>query len=96
MSTVIRNIDWLVAWDLPNANHVYLRDADLAFDNGLLTEIGSALTGTFDEEIEGRGKLVLPGLVNVHTHPTTETSWSPKISSHGGPPSARPSCDSRR
>lgn len=73
MSTVIRNIDWLVAWDLSNAKHVYLRDADLAFDNGTVTEIGSALTGPFHEEVEGRGKLVLPGLVNVHTHPTTET-----------------------
>ena len=73
MSTVVRDIDWLVAWDAENARHVYVRGADLAFDDGVFTGIGAALPGPFEHEIDGRGRLVIPGLVNVHTHPTTET-----------------------
>ena len=73
MSTVVRNIEWLVAWDGPNNQHVYLKGADLAFAQGVITTVGHAVAGSFDEEIDGRGTLVLPGLVNVHTHPTTET-----------------------
>lgn len=73
MSAVVRNIDWLVAWDAQRAQHVYLRNADLAFADGKITAIGPGLDGTFDREIDGRDRLVIPGLVNVHTHPTSET-----------------------
>ena len=73
MSTVVRNIDWLVAWDVESAEHVYLCSADLAFEDGVVTAIGRHLGPTFDTEIDGSGRLVFPGLVNIHTHPTSET-----------------------
>ncbi|MGK0173251.1 MAG: 5-methylthioadenosine/S-adenosylhomocysteine deaminase [Gammaproteobacteria bacterium] len=73
MAMVIRHIDWLVAWDAPNERHVYLRNADLAFDGDSVTGVGADLAGDFQREIDGRGRLVMPGLINVHTHPTSET-----------------------
>jgi len=69
-TTVIRNIDWLVAWD--GSRHVYLREADLAFENGAVTFTGKGYEGPADQEVDGRGRLVMPGLVNIHTHAQSE------------------------
>ena len=67
---VIRNIAWLVAWD--GSRHVYLRDADLAFENGAVTFAGSGWPGRAPREIDGRDRLVMPGFVNIHTHAQSE------------------------
>ena len=40
MTTVIRNADLVVAWDAGAGQHVYLPDADVAFDGGALTFVG--------------------------------------------------------
>ena len=39
-TTVVRNADWLVACDSARSGHVYLRDADLAFDGDVITHVG--------------------------------------------------------
>ncbi len=72
-TTVIRGIDWLVAWDTAEAHHVYLRDADLAFSGGAVTFVGKGYDGPAETEIDGAGRMVMPGLINVHSHPTSET-----------------------
>ena len=69
-TTVIRNAAWLVAWD--GARHVYLRDADLAFTGAEITFVGHGYDGPADVEIDGRTRVVMPGFVNIHTHPTSE------------------------
>lgn len=69
-TTVIRNIAWLVAWD--GTRHVYLRDADLAFSGRDITFIGKDYGGPADVEQDGRNRMVMPGLVNVHTHAQSE------------------------
>lgn len=47
-----------------------LRNADILIEDGLIAGIGQA--GSFEstgaEIIDGRGKAVLPGLINTHTH----------------------------
>ena len=68
--TVIRDADWLIAWN--GAEHVYLRDADLAFDATGITHVGKRYEGPAEHEIDGRSRLVMPGLVNIHCHPTSE------------------------
>ena len=68
--TAIRGVAWLVAWD--GERHVYLRDADLAFEGGTVTFVGRAYRGHADHEIDGRDRLVTPGFVNVHTHAQSE------------------------
>jgi len=69
-TTVIRHIDWLVAWD--GTRHVYLRDADLAFADGVVSFAGRGYPGAAAIEVDGRGLMLMPGLVNLHTHATSE------------------------
>lgn len=71
-TTVIRNADVVVAWDAQAKRHVYMNDADVAFDGGTLTFVGRGYTGPAEEEIAGRGLMVMPGLVNIHSHPSSE------------------------
>jgi cytosine/adenosine deaminase-related metal-dependent hydrolase len=71
-TTVIRNADWLIAWDEAQGRHGYRRGVDLAFADGRITHIGPGYDGPAAREINGSQRLVMPGLVNIHTHPTSE------------------------
>jgi cytosine/adenosine deaminase-related metal-dependent hydrolase len=73
MTTIlIRNADMVIAWDASYQTHVYMPDADVAFDSGTLTFVGRNHPGTADATIDGRGLMVMPGLVNIHAHPSSE------------------------
>lgn len=67
---VLRNADWLVAWDNDAQGHVYLRNADLAFDENGIVFVGQSFEAAEGEveEIEAKGFLVAPGLVDIHSH----------------------------
>ncbi|MCP3910985.1 MAG: amidohydrolase family protein [Actinomycetia bacterium] len=69
---VIRQAAWVIAWDEASDRHVYLRDADVAFSGEGLLQVGGSYEGPVDEEIDGRDLMVMPGLVNIHSHPTSE------------------------
>ena len=69
---VVRDADWLVAYDAARAGHVYLRNADLAFTGTTITYVGPRYEGEAAVEIDGRERLVMPGLVNIHSHPSSE------------------------
>lgn len=73
--TCIRGADWVVAWDAGVSRHVYLRGADVVFEGDRITHVGANYRGAADETIEGRQVLVMPGLVNIHAHPTTEPAF---------------------
>ena len=62
----------VVGWDAAEGTHVYLPDADVAFQDGTLTFVGRGFAGQADTTIDGRGLMVMPGLVNIHTHPSSE------------------------
>lgn len=85
MTTVIRNADLVVAWDSGARQHVYLPDADVAFEGGALTFVGRGYTGPAEEEIDGRGLMVMPGLVNIHSHPSSEPLNKGLIDEIGSP-----------
>ena len=72
-TTVVRNANWVVGWDREAKRHVYLRDADVAFTGKVFTYIGKRFQGGWDHEIDGSGLMVMPGLVNVHSHPSEDT-----------------------
>jgi cytosine/adenosine deaminase-related metal-dependent hydrolase len=72
MTTVIRNADVVVAWDASEKQHVYMTGADVAFEGGTITHVGRAYSGPAEETIDGKGLLVMPGLVNIHSHPSSE------------------------
>ena len=83
-TTVIRNISWLVAFDEGSGTHAYDSDADLAFDGSTLIHVGGTYSGPAQREIDGRGFLVMPGLVNIHCHPASEPmnkGWNDEIGS---------------
>src|SRR5579863_6624919 len=71
-TTVIRNADWIVAWSDARKAHEYLRHADLAFAGDRITFVGRAYDGDVAREIDGRHRMVLPGFVNIHSHPARE------------------------
>jgi N-acyl-D-aspartate/D-glutamate deacylase len=52
-----------------------LFEADVAIIGGRISEVGKvAAKGA--EEIDGRGKLVTPGFVDVHTHYDGQVTWT--------------------
>ena len=71
-TTVIRNTRTVVAWDAGAAEHVYLAGADVAFANGRITFVGKSYPGEAHDEIDGRRFLLMPGLVDIHSHPSEE------------------------
>ncbi len=71
-TTVIRHADWVIAWDPATERHRYLRDADVAFAEGRVVHVGPTFAGRVARELDGRARLVMPGLVDVHCHPGDE------------------------
>ncbi|PWJ20904.1 amidohydrolase family protein [Jannaschia seohaensis] len=71
-ATVIRNAAWIVAYDAEGDCHTYLKDGDVAFDETGILQVGGTYAGEAATEIDGRDRLVSPGLVNIHSHPSSE------------------------
>ena len=71
-TTVFRNAAWLIAWDQERAGHVYRRDVDLAIRGSEIVFIGKHYPEAAAVEVDCSGRLLLPGLVNIHSHPTSE------------------------
>ena len=82
-TTVIRNADWVIAWDAASARHVYRRDIDLAFENDRITFVGKDYAGKADSVVSGRDRLVMPGLVDIHSHPEHEPAYRGIREEHG-------------
>jgi 5-methylthioadenosine/S-adenosylhomocysteine deaminase len=75
-STVcVRKADWVIAWDEARQAHVYLRGADVAFAGDRVVHVGPAFSSPCTEEIDGAGLMVMPGLINAHTHPSNQPSF---------------------
>lgn len=80
-TTVIRNADWIVAY--VNGRHRYEK-GDVAFEDDKLVHVGGTFVAKGDREIDGRGFMVMPGLVNIHSHPASEPlnkGWTDEIGS---------------
>jgi len=84
-TTQIKNADWLVAWDKSSGSHAYLKNADLVFSGNMIISVGQNPRVEADDTIDGRGFLVMPGLVNIHSHPSTEPFYRGIREEHGVP-----------
>ena len=62
---VLRDLAVVVTVD---ADDTVLHDVSIAVEDGVITEIGQVEPRDGDEVLDGRGRLALPGLVNLHTH----------------------------
>jgi cytosine/adenosine deaminase-related metal-dependent hydrolase len=70
--TWIKNADCIIAWDETSRSHCYLKGGDLVFSEDRIEFVGRSYAGSADEILDGAGTLVMPGLVNIHSHPSTE------------------------
>jgi cytosine/adenosine deaminase-related metal-dependent hydrolase len=84
-TTCIRNAAWVAACEPASDRHVYRRDIDVAFTDDTIVHVGRAWHGQVDEEIDGRERFVMPGLIDVHAHPHTEPSYKGLREEHGVP-----------
>ena len=64
-STLVKNCSWIVTQD--NKREV-LHDASILIYDGRIEQVGKGSGSSADVEIDGRGKIALPGLINAHTH----------------------------
>lgn len=73
-TTRIANAELVIAYEKAEDTHVYRRDIDVVFDESRIVHLGPGYAGKADQTIDGRGHLVMPGMVNVHSHPSSEAS----------------------
>ncbi len=58
------------------------RRADVAVDDGLITEVGK-VAEQGEREIDATGLTVMPGFVDMHTHYDAQVTWDPYITPSG-------------
>jgi 5-methylthioadenosine/S-adenosylhomocysteine deaminase len=83
--SLIRNASWAIVWDR-DRGHVYRTGVDVRLSNGQIAEIapgGTLEAAPSDSVLEGRGFLLMPGLVDIHSHPSTEPSFRGLREDHG-------------
>ncbi len=51
-----------------NEDNEIIREGDILIENGEISEIGEEIEKDAEKEIDGEGKVAMPGLVNAHTH----------------------------
>jgi cytosine/adenosine deaminase-related metal-dependent hydrolase len=84
-TTLIKNADWAVAWDAGAGEHAYLTNADVAFAGDRISFVGRGYAGEADVTVDGRGLMVMPGLVDIHAHPSMEPFYRGVREEHGVP-----------
>ena len=82
-TTLIRNAAWVIAWDEARGRHAYRRNVDLAFTDDRIVHIGPDYAGPRDHMIDGTDRVVMPGLVNIHSHPEHEPLYRGIREEHG-------------
>jgi 5-methylthioadenosine/S-adenosylhomocysteine deaminase len=82
-TTVIRNADWVIAWDEAAERHVYRRGVDVVFADDRISFVGRNWQGAADRVIGGKDRLVLPGLIDIHSHPEHEPLYRGIREEHG-------------
>lgn len=83
--TCIRSAAWVIGWDTARKLHGYLRNGDVAWEGDRLVQVGGVYDGPVDLEIDGADRLVMPGLINIHCHPTQTPIFRGFIEEFGNP-----------
>ncbi|HVM80375.1 MAG TPA: amidohydrolase family protein [Stellaceae bacterium] len=81
----IKNVDWVIAWNKASGRQGYLQNADIVFRGNTIEFVGRNYSGAADETIGGKGLLAMPGLVDIHSHPSTEPFYRGIREEHGVP-----------
>ena len=62
---LIKNCSWIATLDSKNTVH---QKADILIEGNKIKKIAPGIIMDVDDEIDGKGKVVIPGLVNTHHH----------------------------
>ena len=85
-STVIKNADWVVAWDSGTGKHKYIPNGDLSFSGNEIDFVGQNYDGDAETTIDGTDLMVLPGTMSLHAHAALEIPgkgfWEDLASKH--------------
>jgi 5-methylthioadenosine/S-adenosylhomocysteine deaminase len=84
-TTCLRNTDWLIGWDATAERHVYRRGCDLVFNNEQIEFVGKHFDGEVDVDIDASDRFVVPGLIDIHSHPSTEPAQKGVREEHAVP-----------
>ena len=84
-TTCIRNAACIIAWDATTRRHAYLMGGDVAFTGESIDFVGRRYDGAADVTIDGSGLMVMPGLIDLHSHPSTEPFHRGVREEHGVP-----------
>src|SRR5260370_8272968 len=81
--TVIKKADWVIAWNEAAGGHGYRRNIDIVFVDDTITFVGRNYPGAADRVIDGKNRLLLPGLIDIHSHPEHEPLYRGVREEHG-------------
>ncbi len=82
-TTLIRDAEWVIAWDPHGKRQAYRRNIDVAFQNDSIVHVGPGFNGDVATIIDGRGLMVMPGFVDIHSHPGHEPAYRGIREEHG-------------
>ena len=82
-TTLIKNADWAIVWDADAKRHVYRKGIDVAFSGYAIVHVGSGFAGQANTIVDGRGRMAMPGFVNIHAHPSHEPVYRGIREEHG-------------
>jgi 5-methylthioadenosine/S-adenosylhomocysteine deaminase len=82
-TTLIRQADWVIAWDEGAQRQTYRRGIDLVFADDRIIHLGKGFAGLADRVIDGAGLMVMPGLIDIHSHPHHEPLYRGIREEHG-------------
>jgi 5-methylthioadenosine/S-adenosylhomocysteine deaminase len=71
-TTLIRNCRFAVVWDKEAQSHVYRSGVDVVMAKDRIAFIGETYSGESDRVMDGANFLVMPGLIDIHSHPFSE------------------------
>jgi 5-methylthioadenosine/S-adenosylhomocysteine deaminase len=82
-TTLIRNAEWVIAWDPSGKRQAYRRNIDVAFRDDAILHVGPGFSGDAATVIDGKGLMVMPGFVDIHAHPGHEPAYRGIREEHG-------------
>jgi cytosine/adenosine deaminase-related metal-dependent hydrolase len=82
-TTLIRNAEWVIAWDDGGKRQTYRKNIDVAFQSDAIVHVGPEFNGDAATVIDGKGLMVMPGLVDIHAHPGHEPAYRGIREEHG-------------
>ena len=71
-TTLIRNCRFAIVWDDEAQSHVYRSGVDVVMAKDRIAFIGEHYDRESDRVLDGANWLVMPGLIDIHSHPFSE------------------------